>query len=269
MDSDDKLMRIPLPPPFPISPPPPPLPLPCGPSPPKGSVAAEHHCGRVLGLHFHHSNPDILYAADCAFGLLQLNINSGEVEVLVPQGQRDGENPFINFGNDLVVLSNGSIFFTDSSRKFSRHDNVLDVFEGRPNGQLLHYNPVEKRCYVVVAEMHFPNGICLSQDGEALLISETTRARIQRYCHVQILSSNLLIPSPPLSSHRYHLTGPLAGSVDTFIDNLPGLPDNISPSFHGNYWVAFAATRKLPIVDIMSQMALLRGLLVKVSCTKT
>lgn len=149
-----------------------------------GSVEAEHHCGRVLGLHFHHSNPYILYAADCAFGLLQLNINSGEVEVLVPQGQRDGENPFINFGNDLVVLSNGSIFFTDSSRKFSRYDNILDVFEGRPNGQLLHYHPGEKRCYVAVAEMHFPNGICLSQDGGALLISETTRARIQRYCHI-------------------------------------------------------------------------------------
>ena len=209
-------MCIPLPPPFPISPP---LPLPCGSSPLKGSVEAESHCGRVLGLHFHHSNPDILYAADCAFGLLQLNINSGEVEVLVPQGQRDGENPFINFGNDLVVLSNGSIFFTDSSRKFSRLDNVLDVFEGRPNGQLLHYNPVEKRCYIAVAEMHFPNGICLSQDGEALLISETTRTRIQRYCHVRILSSNILIPSPPTDTTSLVLwLGQLTHSLTTSLD---------------------------------------------------
>lgn len=139
--------------------------------------------------------------------------------MLVPQGQRDGENPFINFGNDLVVLSNGSIFFTDSSSKFSRDDNILDVFEGRPNGQLLHYHPVEKRCYVAVSEMHFPNGICLSQDGGALLISETTRARIQRYCH--IFSAVDTCPNSILNQPSLSLP---------FWNRIPSTPSSLPPT---------------------------------------
>ena len=147
-----------------------------------GSPAAEDHCGRVLGLHCHPSRSDILYAADSSFGLLEMNIVSKEVKVLVPQRYTDdnGDTPFINFSNDLVVLANGSIFFTDSSKKYSRLNVFLEVFEGRPNGQLVHYNPVTRRAHVVVSELHFPNGMCLSHDGTALLITETTRARILR-----------------------------------------------------------------------------------------
>ena len=243
--------------------------------------------------------------------------------------QIQGVNPAINFGNDLLVLPNGSVFFTDSTTKFSRHDSIFDIFEGRPNGQLLHYNPVEGVCHLVVAEMYFPNGICLSSDGQALLIAETSRARIRRcvcactrvcvrVCVCMCVCARVCVfvyvcvrvcmcvcvctcvcvcvcvcvcafvhacahvcvcvhPSPPLlflsfpcaypslpPSSRYHLSGPLAGTLDTFIDNLPGLPDNITPSRRGNYWVAFAVTRKLPLTDKLTELPWLRALIVKV-----
>ena len=79
-----------------------------------------------------------------------------------------------------MVLANGSIFFTDSSRKFRRPDVLFDIIEGRGNGQLLHFDPGPRKTHVVLDGLPFPNGMCLSHDETALLIAETTRARIMR-----------------------------------------------------------------------------------------
>ena len=149
-----------------------------------GSATAFNHSGRILGLHFHNSNPDLLYAADCQFGLIEINIQLKTVKVLVPQDQHDNEDvPFIHLSNSLAVLPNGSIFFTDSSSKFKVNDSIFDILEGRGNGQLLHYNPAEEKVHIVSSGLHFPNGICLSHDANSLLISELSRARILRYVH--------------------------------------------------------------------------------------
>ena len=110
-----------------------------------------------------------------------MNIISKEVEILVPQRQVNEDIPFINFCNNLVVLANGSIFFTDSSKKFVHRDVLLEVYEGGANGQLLHYDSSLKKTHVVLDGLHFPNGLCLSHDSTALLFAETTRARILRY----------------------------------------------------------------------------------------
>lgn len=38
---------------------------------------------------------------------------------------------------------------------------------------------------------------------------------------------------------KYYITGPRKGSVDIFIENLPGLPDNIRYDGEGQYWIGF------------------------------
>ena len=64
---------------------------------------------------------------------------------------------------------------------------------------------------------------------------------------------------------RYYLRGPKAGTTDVFIDNLPGLPDNISPNARGNgYWVSFAVTRTW-LTDYMAGLPTLRWLIVRVN----
>ncbi len=141
----------------------------------------EERCGRILGMDFHKERDSELYAIDSSHGLLKVNVDTGEVAVLVPTMQRDGHVPFINFVNDVVVLRNGSIFFSDSSKKFARKENRLEVVESQPNGQLLHYNPHDGSVVVVLDGLFFPNGICTGDDENVLLISETTRARILRY----------------------------------------------------------------------------------------
>lgn len=141
----------------------------------------EERCGRILGLDFHKERSNELYAIDSSHGLLKVNVDTGEVEVLVTSRQRNGVAPFVNFVNDVVVLQNGSVFFSDSSTKFSRRENKLEAVEGAANGQLLHYNPIDSSVSVVLDGLHFPNGICTGENEESLLISETTRARILRY----------------------------------------------------------------------------------------
>lgn len=47
---------------------------------------------------------------------------------------------------------------------------------------------------------------------------------------------------------RYWLSGARAGTHDVFIDNLPGLPDNLSFNGRDRFWVALYAPRS-PLLD--------------------
>ena len=77
----------------------------------------------------------------------------------------------------------------------------------------------------------FPNGICLTFDGQSILFAETFAYRIS----------------------RYWFDGPKAGTVEPVIPNLPGLPDNINRASDGNFWCAIAGLRG-PAMDIALRM---------------
>ena len=148
-------------------------------SPSPGSLAQEPRCGRPLGMQFDPQNPTRLYVVDAYHGILNLDTRSGKMETIVNTSLSPGNRePYFKLVNDLVVLGNGSIFFTDSSFKYQRNQVMNEVFEGGANGRLFHFNLVDKSLKVVVRGLHFPNGLCLSYDGEFLLVAETTRARI-------------------------------------------------------------------------------------------
>lgn len=56
--------------------------------------------------------------------------------------------------------------------------------------------------------------------------------------------------------------------MDTFVDNLPGFPDNIRPSSTGGYWVAMSAVRPNPgfsMLDFLSQRPWIKKLIFKVN----
>ena len=42
---------------------------------------------------------------------------------------------------------------------------------------------------------------------------------------------------------RLYIKGPLKGTDDIFIDNLPGYPDNIKKNRMGNFYVGMASVR--------------------------
>ena len=138
----------------------------------------EEQQGRPLGMVFNSKNKDELYITDSSLGLLRLNVRTKSKETLI---SKQNSSVPINFLNDLIELPNGSLLISDSSLKFSRRDNEKEALECGPNGQLLLYDPAAGSLRVVVAEMHFPNGLCPVGDGESVLVAETMRARILRY----------------------------------------------------------------------------------------
>ena len=75
----------------------------------------EKKCGRPLGLRFDKETGD-LYIADAYHGLLVVGPKGGFARPLATHV----EGKPILFANDLDIHNNGSIFFTDTSKRYDR-----------------------------------------------------------------------------------------------------------------------------------------------------
>uniref|UniRef100_A0A653EAD2 Gluconolactonase n=1 Tax=Pseudomonas marincola TaxID=437900 RepID=A0A653EAD2_9PSED len=104
----------------------------------------------------------------------------------------------------------------------SNPDYLLDLLEARPWGRLLSYTPSSGKTQVLLKDLYFANGVALSAKEDFVLVNETYRYRIT----------------------RYWLKGDKAGEHEVFIDNLPGLPDNLEGDRAGTFWVALPSPRK-------------------------
>lgn len=171
--------------------------------------------GRPLGMEFDAQGN--LIVADAYKGLLRID-PQGKISVLSTEA--DGV-PF-RFTDDLDIARDGRIYFTDASDKFQQPDYLLDLLEARPHGRLLRYDPATGKTETLLKDLYFGNGVALSKNEDFVLVNETYRYRIT----------------------RYWLSGDKAGQHDVFIDNLPGLPDNLQGDRAGTFWVALPSPRK-------------------------
>jgi len=214
---------------------------------PCGTFDLEPTCGRPLGLRW--SSKKSLIVADSYLGLYDVDLVSGKFHQLVAGGQMVDGRP-LTFLNDVEVLQNGTIFFTDSSSKWDRRRFVFNLLEHSSDGRLLSYCPETKKVRVLVDKLHFPNGIQLSKDQDYLLLNELSKARIL----------------------KYHLKGPKTGTFEVFLDNLPGFPDNIRMSHNGTYWVGLAFIRRrdsFNLQDTLGPYPRIRNLLAKITPSKS
>ncbi len=170
--------------------------------------------GRPLGMTF--DNAGDLLVADAARGLLRV---TPQGQVIVLADQYNGE-PF-KFADDLDIAGDGTIWFTDASQRFGFRQTVLDFWEGSMTGRLLSYDPRSRQVRVHLENLFFANGVSVAPNDDYVLVSETGMARIQ----------------------RLWLKGPKAGTVDTFIDELPAAPDNINIDNNGLLWIAMPSLR--------------------------
>ena len=69
--------------------------------------------------------------------------------------------------------------------------------------------------------LRYANGVCLSHDGQSLLIAESWACSV----------------------HRYWIAGPKEGRLETVIRDMPGYPDNINRASDGTYWMAWLGMR--------------------------
>ncbi len=157
-----------------------------------------------------------LIVCDSHRGLLRVLPDTGKVVTLTSEL---AGRPLM-FTNNASIAADGSVYFTDSSTKFSIHNYTGDLLEGRATGRLLRWSPTGG-VEVVLDQLRFANGVALSADQSFALVAETAGYRIR----------------------KLHLQGPAAGQSEVLLDNLPGTPDNISLGADGIFWIAFPSTR--------------------------
>lgn len=198
----------------------------------------EHICGRPLGITAYKG---FLYVTDAYYGVYKVNINSpeqyGAKEQIVSIDEViDGAKPKVP--NSVIVTSDGIIYWTDSDTNYALHDGLYTVFVDG-TGRLIKYDPKTKQNTVLVKNIHFANGISLSEDESFIIISETSKYRLL----------------------KYYLKGPNEGKSEVFVDGLPGMPDNIK-KIGNNFYVSLVFSR-IPVLDIIVKYPTVRMVITK------
>ncbi|KAK4368196.1 hypothetical protein RND71_011988 [Anisodus tanguticus] len=188
--------------------------------------------GRPLGLALGHHGEIIV--ADADKGLL-LNVTSeGEIKVLT----EEAEGLKFKLADAVDVAEDGMIYFSDASYKYNFKEYIYDFLEGRPYGRLLSYDPSTKQTKMLLSDLYFANGVAVSPDQNSVIFCET----------------------PLRKCKKYYIKGERKGSVDIFVENLPGFPDNIRYDGEGHYWIAFV-TEKTYTWDLAQRYPFIRKIM--------
>lgn len=123
--------------------------------------------------------------------------------------------------NSAVADSDGNIYLVDGSLHHKPSDWVRDLMEKRSNGRLIRYDRKGEKCDVLLEDMGYPNGLCISHDGKWLIVTESWNHTLSRY---------------PLDDIR-------TGTQKTLIPNMPGYPGRIVPAADGGYWMCLFGMR--------------------------
>ena len=100
-------------------------------------VATESSCGRPLGLRFD-VNSGNLYIADAYMGLMRVGPNGGEATVLATEA---GGAP-LRFTNGVDIDQvTGDVYFTDSSKTYTRAQHQMVTTTGDSTGRIMKYDP--------------------------------------------------------------------------------------------------------------------------------
>ena len=151
---------------------------------------------------------------------------------------RVGDSPLV-FVNHLDIADDGTIWFSDSSQRF-KGNALLEMMEGSATGRLLSYDPRTGKTNVHLDGLRFANGVSVGPDDEFVLVSESLAARVT----------------------RLWIRGPRHGEIDTFIEGLPGYPDNIAYNDSGLFWIALP-TQRLETWERLAKRPVLRAMLMR------
>ncbi len=184
--------------------------------------------GRPLGIEL--PGDGTLIVCDAHRGLLRVT-PKGEVTTLVDSF---GGEQFI-FTNNAAIASDGTIYFTVTSTRYTIHVYVDDLLEHSGTGRLFAYRP-DGTTELLMDGLQFANGVALDANENSVFVVETGSYRIL----------------------RYWLAGEQAGKTDIFVDNLSGFPDNASFG-NGILWIGAPSPRQ-SLVDMMMPRPWLRKL---------
>ncbi|MCB1342166.1 MAG: SMP-30/gluconolactonase/LRE family protein [Pseudooceanicola sp.] len=191
-----------------------------------------HTGGRPLGMAFDRAGN--LLVCIGGMGLYRIT-KAREVERLTDETNRSWlsviDDSRLRLADDLDIAPDGRVFFSEATVRYEMHEWPVDCLESRGNGRIICYDPNKGKTHTVLKNLVFPNGICMSHDGQSFFFAETWGCRVS----------------------RYYFDGPKAGTVEVVIPDLPGYPDNINRASDGTYWLAIVGMRT-PSLDLAMRM---------------
>jgi sugar lactone lactonase YvrE len=177
--------------------------------------------GRPLGIEL--APGGRLLVCDARRGVLLVDPRNGTVEVLA----REVDGRPLRFCNNAALAADGMLYFSDSSTVHGIDEWKAEMVEVTRTGRLLRLAP-DGSVSVIVDGLAFANGVALGADDSFVVVAETAARHL----------------------HRLWLTGPRAGTLEAFVRDLPGYPDNISRGSDGRIWVTIASPRD-PVVEAL------------------
>jgi len=196
----------------------------------------EDKCGRPLALEF--TQDGQLLVCDAVFGLYMIDLNRqvdttgrivtdtrdldrvGYTSLLSPDRIVDGL-PNILINSLALSSDNDTVYLTVTSTRFSLKESLFELVSD-PSGRLLKFSISTKEVEVLASGISWANGIELQQgEEEWVIFCETGRARLM----------------------KHYLKGDKKGQTEVYLDNMPGLPDNIRINDNGNYYVGLVSPR--------------------------
>ncbi|MFN6465609.1 MAG: SMP-30/gluconolactonase/LRE family protein [Nostoc sp. DedVER02] len=112
----------------------------------------------------------------CSSGLRAIirREHDGEWKVLVDRYQ----NKRLNSPNDLVVKSDGTIWFTDPPYGITEPNQGYGGEQEQPGSYVYRFDPATGEIYPVVTDMVRPNGLAFSPDESMVYVSDTAAFNI-------------------------------------------------------------------------------------------
>lgn len=194
-----------------------------------------HTGGRPLGIELDVDGR--LLVCDARRGVLRVDPRTGAIE---PAVERIGGAPMV-FCNNAAVATDGTVWFTDSSTLFGVDQWKDDFVQDTRTGRLARLG-TDGEVEVVLEGLGFANGVALAADESYVAVAETAARTIV----------------------RWWLTGPLAGTRDYLVTDLPGYPDNIARGSDGLIWVAVASPTDALVERLQRSPLPLRRLVTKI-----
>lgn len=191
-----------------------------------------HVGGRPLGMAF--ARDGSLFCCIGGMGLYRIT-RERQIEKLTDETNRSWfsviDDSRLRLADDLDIAPDGRVFFSEATVRYEMHEWPVDCLESRGNGRIICFNPNTGLTRTVLKNLLFPNGICMTHDGQSFLFAETWGCRVS----------------------RYWFDGPKQGQVEPVIADLPGYPDNINRASDGSYWLALVGMRT-PALDLALKM---------------
>ena len=222
------------------------------------NVENELKCGRPLGTRIKTIDGiKYLYVIDAYYGVFRVELESRQIQRLITEStkieifENSDKNSIlpIKFFNDLDILPNGDIIFTDSSYKHVRSRNRLELIDASPRGRLMKYEMKTNKLTTLLCGLHFPNGVQIipdeSMDSVSVIVVESTRFRILKIkISLHALNNNPFTKDCSEYGSLYQeLSNNNSNNISIFLDSAPGFIDNIRFNAQQNYYLAGIGTK--------------------------